>query len=110
MTRASIYGGAATLESEVLGSQTCVLCETGQHSRSEFIAVVKREDDICPSLSVQNAMGAPPAYLGPSDPSKSGQYLSRFRRRPLTHCGTLESARPGGREKQMFSAAGTVVV
>jgi hypothetical protein len=50
-----------------------------EHTRADFFLIVKREYEICPTWTSQDAVGrAGLTFDRPADPQQSGQYQSRL--------------------------------
>ncbi len=59
--------------------------ETSKHSRADFLAVVKSEDDIGPTLAGQSTVRARLPFEFPPDTKQRREQPFGFDGRPLTH-------------------------
>jgi hypothetical protein len=71
--------------SEVFGSQTRVPGDSGEHPRTQFVAVVKREDVVGPTWTSKHPMRPSLTSDTPADAQQRGQDSCGSRRRPSSH-------------------------
>ena len=61
-----------------------MLGDTGEHSRTNFVAIVKRENGVRPSVACKNSMGTSLALDLPADSQKCRENLPGLGGTPLT--------------------------
>jgi hypothetical protein len=70
-----------------------VLCETREHPRAEFLAVVEREDEIWPAGTSEHLVRTGLALDGPTDANKRGEYEVSSSAGPVAHAALKEMLR-----------------
>ena len=71
--------------SQVLWPKPAVLGDTRQHTRADFRAVVKRENEIGPTLASEHLVRTSLALHFPADANQRGENEARFGAWPFAH-------------------------
>jgi hypothetical protein len=67
-------------------------CDPRQHSGTDFVTVMKGEDIVRPTGSLQYLMGTALALHSPSDSKQGGQDDLRLTGTPYAHAGTEKTS------------------
>jgi hypothetical protein len=88
---AMVVGSGALLGSEVFGPQSSVPSDTGQHSRTDLVAIVKRKDEISPAITRKDFMRAALTLNPPTNSKERSKDCSCLPRTPDTHAATVKT-------------------
>jgi hypothetical protein len=69
-----------------------MFCYARQHSRADFVAVMKSKDIVRPACSLQNSVRSRLAFDSPTETQQRSQNPGSFRRRPIAHAARKTSA------------------
>jgi hypothetical protein len=76
---------------QIIWLKPCPLCDSGEHSRAQFLIVMKSEHEIRPALPRKRAVGTCLTFNGPTRAEKRSQDTSGTRARPLAHAAAKET-------------------
>jgi hypothetical protein len=84
---AEAHAWRSRMRSQILGTQAGALGDAGEHLGADFIAVVKREDEVRPTRALQDPVRSTLALDAPSEPRSAP---STTEARVEDHCMLLD--------------------